>query len=166
VVGVILELREALDEASASQRPEFAAEYLCDLFDGTAAAINLMDYGRARYQTVRNVGRLSVGEVTRPDGEFYAFADFPYTSHQLNHGGAYRSSLVDPACPPEYRQLLSAMRRTDCMGAPIRLSGRPVGEFWVTRDGGQPFTEADADVAVACGATLARYFRPEWAVAG
>ena len=50
--------------------------------------------------------------------------------------------------------------RTDCLGAPIRLAGRPVGEFWVARNSGRPFGEVDEDLAVACGATLARFFRP------
>lgn len=166
VIGVIVDFRRALREVPPQQCPEVAAEYLCALFEGTATALNLMDYGQTRYQTVTNVGRLTRGERPVPVGEYYGFADFPMTTQALAKGAAYRSSLADPACPPEYRELLSAQRRTDCLGAPIRLSGRPVGELWVSRDSGKPFTDADEDLAVACGATLARFFRPSWAHAG
>lgn len=144
---------------------EVAAEYLCDLFDGSAAALNLMDYGHSRYQTVSNVGQLASGESPVPSSEYYPFADFPFTTQSLTRGGAYRSALEDPTCPQEYRELLTAQRRTDCLGAPIRLAGRPMGEFWVARVSGQPFGEIDEDLAVACGATLARFFRPAWAAA-
>ena len=163
MVGVIVDFRRALRDVSPEHCPEVAAEYLCHLFGGSATALNLMDYGLARYQTVTNVGRLTVDERPTPDGEYYAFADYPMTSQALSKGLAYRSSLEDPSCVPEYRQLLTAQRRTDCLGAPIRLAGRPVGELWVSRDTGQPFTDGDEDLAVACGATLARFYRPSWA---
>jgi len=165
VISVIVAFRAALTQASADGCPEVAAEYLCDPFDGSAAAINVVDYRQVRYQTIVNVGRLCVSERTRPSKEFYAFADFPFTGQQLARGGSYRSSLEDPACPPEYRELLSAQQRSGCLGAPIRLAGRPRGEFWVTRDSGRPFAATDEDLAVACGATLARYFQPAWAAA-
>jgi hypothetical protein len=165
VVGLIVAFRQTLRGVPTQRCPEVAAEYLCELFDGTSAALNLMDYGLSRFQTVTNVGRLAASEVVRPDGEYYAFADFPFTTAHLARGGAYRSTLADDQCPEEYRTLLTAQRRTDCLGAPIRLAGRPVGEFWVARDTGHPFTEVDEDLAVACGATLARFFRPSWAVA-
>lgn len=158
--------RKALNEVPPQQCPEAAAEYLCDLFDGSAAALNLMDYGHSRYQTLTTVGQLVVGESRSPAGEYYPFADFPFTTQHLARGGSYRSTLADADCPREYRQLLSAQRRTDCMGAPMCVAGRPVGELWVARDNGRPFSEADEDLAVACGATLARFFRPSWAVAG
>ncbi len=166
VIRVITDFRRALGEVAPQDCPEAAAEFLCELFEGSATALNLMDYGQTRFQTVTNVGRLTRDERRVPLGEYYGFADFPMTTQALAKGAAYRSSLLDPTCPPEYRTLLSAQRRTDCMGAPIRLSGRPVGEFWVSRDSGRPFTDADEDLAVACGATLARYFRPSWAHAG
>jgi GAF domain-containing protein len=163
---VILAFRQALREVSGQRCPEVAGEFLCDLFDGSAAALNLMDYGHSRYHTVTNVGQLATGERRVPDAEYYAFADFPFTTQHLARGGSYRSALEDPDCPAEYRELLTATRRTDCLGAPIRVAGRPVGEFWVARNTGRPFSEADEDLAVACGATLARFFGPSWAVAG
>jgi GAF domain-containing protein len=166
VINVIVDFRRVLDEARPDQCPEIAAEYLCDLFDGSATALNLMDYGNVRFQTIRNVGRLSATERSRPDSEYYPFSDFPFSAQQLAHGGAYRAALADPACPAEYRQLLGSMRRSDCLGAPIRHGGRALGELWVTRDSGRPFTDADENLAVACGATLARFFRPAWAIAG
>ncbi len=162
---MIVAFRRALRDSPVDRCPELAAEYLCDLFDGSSTSVNLMDYGLSRFQTVTNVGRLTHSEKVRPDGEYYAFADFPFTTAQLSRGGAYRSTLSDDACPEEYRTLLTAQRRTDCLGAPIRLGGRPVGEFWVARDTGRPFTEVDEDLAVACGATLARFARPSWAAA-
>ena len=158
--------RRALDEVTPQRCPDVAAEYLRQLFEGTTAAINLMDYGRSRYQTLSNVGQLSPGETATPQSEFYPFSDFPFTTQQLARGGAYRSTLQDPDCPQEYRELLTAQRRTDCLGAPIRLAGRALGEFWVARDDGRPFDEADEDLAVACGATLARFFGPSWAATG
>ena len=163
---MILAFRRALREVPPGKCPEIAAEYLCDLFEGSAAALNLMDYGHSRYQTLTNVGQLAVGERRTPDREYYPFGDFPWTTQHLARGSSYRSMLDDADCPQEYRQLLSAQRRTDCLGAPIRMAGRPVGEFWVARDTGRPFSDADEDLAVACGATLARFFRPSWAVAG
>ena len=166
VVSVIVAFRKVLSEARPDDCPDIAAEYLCDLFDGAATAINLMDYGRFRYQTITNVGRLTETERRRPVAEYYSFADFPFTTQQLATGGAYRSALDDAKCPPEYRALLGAMRRTDCLGAPVRHGSRALGEFWVTRDSGTPFTDLDEDLAVACGATLARFFRPSWAIAG
>ncbi len=166
VIGVILAFRRALREVPPDRCPELAAEYLCDLFDGSMAALNLMDYGGSRYQTITNVGDLVVGEKPSPAEEYYAFADYPFTTQQLARGASYRSALDDPDCPQEYRELLTAQRRTDCLGAPIRLAGNPLGEFWVARDSGRPFDENDEDLAVACGATLARFCRPRWAVAG
>ena len=166
VVDVIVAFRRALLERPPESRPEVAADYLCQLFEGSSAALNLMDYGRSRYQTVTNVGRLVAGETVWPPAEFYSFADFPFTTQQLTRGGSYRSALGDPECPEEYRELLTAHRRTDCLGAPIRLAGRPLGEFWIARENGKPFGEGDEDLAVACGATLARFFRPSWAAVG
>jgi GAF domain-containing protein len=166
VIDVIVDFRRVLGDGTPEDCVDIASEYLRELFDGSATAINLMDYGHSRFQTIRNVGRLSSTEQTRPEAEFYSFTDFPFTTEQLDRGGAYRSSLAHDDCPSEYRELLRAMHRTDCLGAPIRHSGRPLGEFWVTRDSGRPFTDADEDVAVACGATLARFFRPSWAIAG
>jgi hypothetical protein len=166
VVDVIVDFRRALNEVAPDQCPDIAAEYLCDLFEGTVTALNLMDYNKVRFQTIRNVGRLTPPERRRPTSEFYSFSDFPFSAHHLAHGGGYRSALSDPSCPPEYRELLTSIRRSDCLGAPIRHSGRALGEFWVTRDSGRPFTDADEDLAVACGATLARFYRPAWAIAG
>ena len=166
VVGVIVDFRHALSEVAAAECPEVAAEYLRQLFEGSAAALNLMDYGHSRYQTLSNVGQLSSGEIRTPESEFYPFSDFPFTTQHLARGGAYRSTLRDPNCPHEYRELLTAQRRTDCLGAPIRLEGRALGEFWVAREDGRSFDEVDEDLAVACGATLARFFRPSWAAAG
>ncbi|MCZ3388378.1 MAG: hypothetical protein LH645_04500 [Actinomycetia bacterium] len=117
-----------------------------------------MDYGHSRYQTVANVGQLSQGESRTPKSEFYPFSDFPFTTQHLARGGAHRSALQDPNCPQEYRELLAVQRRTDCLGAPIRLEGCAVGEFWVARENGRAFDEVDEDLAVACGATLARFF--------
>ena len=166
VINVIVEFRRVLSEARPHQCPDIAAEYLCELFDGSATAVNLMDYGNVRFQTITNVGRLTSSERRRPEGEYYSFTDFPFTAQHLALGSAYRSSLVDDSCPLEYRELLGSTGRTHCLGAPIRLSGRALGEFWITRDSGSPFTEVDEDLAVACGATLARFFRPAWAIAG
>ena len=166
VVSVIVDFRRTLSETRPDQCPDIAAEYLCDLLDGAATALNLMDYGNVRFQTIRNIGRLAPTERSRPEAEFYAFSDFPYSAQQLARGGAYRSALSDPKCPPEYRELLRGMHRSDCLGAPIRHGARALGEFWVTRDSGRPFTDADEALAVACGATLARFFRPAWAIAG
>lgn len=166
VVNVILDLRRVLSEARPKQCPDVAAEYVCDLFDGSAAAVNLMDYGRFRFQTITNVGRLSSSERRSPSAEFYPFTDFPFTTQRLAAGGAYRAALADVDCPAEYRELLTATDRTDCLGAPIRHGARALGEFWVSRDSGQPFTDVDEDLAVACGATLARYFPSASAVAG
>ncbi len=165
VIGVILALRQALRETPTQQCPEVAAEYLCELFDGSMAAINLMDYGRSRFRTIANVGKLVGAERRSPDGETYAFADFPYTTQHLARGAAYRSALDDPACPTEYREMLSADRRTGCLGAPIRVNGNPLGELWVARDNDQPFTDVEEDLAVACGATLARFCRTQLSVA-
>ncbi len=166
VVNVIVDFRRVLSDARPEQCPDVAAEYLCDLFDGSAAAVNLMDYGRFRFQTITNVGRLSGSERRSPSAEFYALNDFPFTTQRLAAGGAYRAALADVDCPEEYRELLSATNRTDCLGAPIRHGARALGEFWVSRDSGQPFTDVDEDLAVACGATLARYFPSASAVAG
>lgn len=166
VIDVIVAFRHALREVPPRQCPEVAAEYLRELFDGSAAALNLMDYGHARYQTLTTVGQLAPEESRAPQSEFYPFSDFPFTTQHLARGGAYRSTLQDPNCPEEYRELLTAQRRTDCLGAPIRLEGRALGEFWVARDSGRPFGEVDEDLAVACGATLARFFRPSWSAAG
>ncbi len=165
VIGVILSLRQALREAPTQQCPEVAAEYLCDLFGGSMAAINLMDYGRSRYRTIANVGNLVAAEKRAPVAEFYAFGDFPFTTQHLTRGAAYRSALDDPGCPSEYREMLSADRRTGCLGAPIRLNGKPLGEFWVARANDQPFSDVEEDLAVACGATLARFCRTKWLVA-
>ncbi|MFL6287667.1 MAG: GAF domain-containing protein [Actinomycetes bacterium] len=166
VIDVIVDFRRVLNEARPDQCPDIAAEYLCDLFDGSATALNLMDYGNVRFQTIRNVGHLSSTERHRPIGEYYPFSDFPFSAQQLAHGGAYRAALADPSCPPEYRELLGGMRRTDCLGAPIRHTGKAIGELWVTRNTGRSFTDAEENLAVACGATLARFFRPTWAIAG
>jgi GAF domain-containing protein len=166
VIDVIVSFRHALNEVTPQRCPDVAAEYLRQLFEGSAAAVNLMDYGRSRYQTLSNVGQLTPGEVPTPQSEFYPFSDFPFTTQHLARGGAYRSTLRDPDCPQEYRELLTAQRRTDCLGAPIRLEGRALGEFWVAREDGRPFDDVDEDLAVACGATLARFFRPSWATAG
>jgi GAF domain-containing protein len=165
VVSVIVQMREILSVTAPRDCSTVAAEYLCDLFGGTAAAINLMDHGLSRFQTVRNVGRLTAAERVIPMGEYYAFVDFPFTTAHLARGAAYRASLADPDCPAEYRALLSGQRRGACLGAPIRHAGRPVGEFWVARDTAEPFGEEDIDFAVACGATLARFFRPAAVVA-
>ena len=166
VVNVILDFRRVLSDARPEQCPDVAAEYICDLFDGSAAAVNLMDYGRFRFQTITNVGRLSSSERRSPSAEFYAFTDFPFTTQRLAAGGAYRAALADVDCPEEYRELLTATFRTDCLGAPIRHGARALGELWVSRDSGQPFADVDEDLAVACGATLARYFPSASAVAG
>ena len=165
VVNVIVDFRQVLSQARSEDCPDVAAEYLCDLFEGSAAALNLMDYTNVRFHTIRNVGALVSSERRRPVGEYYPFSDFPFSAQQLERGAAYRASVDDALCAPEYRELLGAMRRTDCMGAPIRHHGRAVGELWVSRDSGRPFSEADEDLAVACGATLARFFRPTWAAA-
>jgi GAF domain-containing protein len=165
VVDVIVDFRRVLAETRPDQCPDVAAEYLCELFEGSATALNLMDYSKVRFHTIRNVGALVPRERSHPVGEYYAFGDFPYSAQQLGRGAAYRASVDDPLCAPEYRELLGGMRRTDCLGAPIRHQGRAFGELWVSRDSGRPFTDADEDLAVACGATLARFFRPAWAVA-
>lgn len=166
VIDVIVAFRGALNEVPADQCPAVAAEYLRRLFDGSSAAINLMDYGRMRYQTVSNVGRLTLEETSSPQSEFYPFSDFPFTTQQLARGVAYRTALQDPDCPQEYRELLTAQRRTGCLGAPIRLAGRALGEFWVARDDGRPFGGVDEDLAVACGATLARFLQTSWSTSG
>jgi hypothetical protein len=165
VVNVIVDFRQVLTDARPEDCPDVAAEYLCELFEGSAAALNLMDYTNVRFHTIRNVGSLVPSERSHPVDEYYPFSDFPFSAQQLGRGAAYRASVGDAHCAPEYRELLGAMRRTDCMGAPIRLHGRAVGELWVSRDSGREFTEADEDLAVACGATLARFFRPTWAAA-
>ena len=67
VVSVIVDFRNVLNEARPVDCPDIAAEYLCDLFDGAATAMNLMDYGRFRYQTITNVGRL-IGDRAPPTG--------------------------------------------------------------------------------------------------
>ena len=45
VVDVIIEFRAALRAVDPQRCPEVAAEFLCELFDGSATALNLMDYG-------------------------------------------------------------------------------------------------------------------------
>jgi len=165
VVSIIVDFRRVLTEARPDHCPDIAAEYLCELFDGSATALNLMDYQNVRFHTIRNIGVLVPTERTRPVGEYYPFGDFPFSAQQLGRGAAYSASVDDPTCAPEYRELLGGMRRTDCLGAPIRHHGRAFGELWVSRDSGRPFTDADEDLAVACGATLARFFRPKWAAA-
>jgi hypothetical protein len=166
VIGVILALRHELRAVPSDRCPEVAAEYLCDLFDGSMVAVNLMDYGRSRFHTVANVGELVPREKRSPVGEYYAFADFPFTTQHLRRGAAYRSDLSDRSCPAEYREMLAADRRTGCLGAPIRLNGTALGEFWVARNNEKPFSDVDEDLAAACGATLARFCRTPWREAG
>ena len=158
VVEIVTDLRGALErETRALSCADAAAVYVQSLFEGSSATVNLMDYELRLYHTITNVGDLSSGEEHHPVGEYYSFDAFPATTHQLMRGGAYHASLSDPDCPAEHRAILESHGKDSCMGAPIRSNGRPLGEIWVTRQGGSPFTENDVDLAVACGATIARH---------
>jgi len=158
VVRIVTDMRRALEqETQALGCADAAARYVQSLFAGSSATVNLMDYELRLYHTITNVGELSVGEQHHPEGEYYSFDAFPATTQQLMRGAAYRASLFDPDCPPENRAILESHGKDSCMGAPIRSNGRPLGEIWITRVGGSPFAENDVDLAVACGATLARH---------
>jgi len=158
VVQIVTEMRSVLEpESRALDCADAAASYVQSLFAGSSATVNLMDYELRLYHTITNVGELSVGEQHHPQGEYYSFDAFPATTQQLMRGAAYCASLLDLDCPPEHRAILESHGKDSCMGAPIRSNGRPLGEIWVTRMGGSPFTDNDVDLAVACGATLARH---------
>lgn len=158
VVRVVTELQRILRaQRSALDCADAAAEFIRRLFRANSATVNLMDYEQQQYQTITNVGELSTGESHHPAAEFYSFDSFPATTQQLLRGGAYRASLGDPHCQPEHLRILRSHHKHACMGAPIRIHGRPLGELWLTRSGVDDFTENDADLAVACGATIARH---------
>jgi hypothetical protein len=157
VVRVITELGDLLrPRTSAIDCAEAAGRFVCDLFAGSTAAVNLMDYERLQYRTIVNVGDLGTELREQPESEYYPFGAFPFTTQRLLLGGAYRACLDDPDCPMEYRELLTVQGNHCCLGAPIRRQGRPLGELWVSRMRGPSFTEQDGDLAVACGATVAR----------
>ena len=123
--------------------PDVAAEYLCELFDGSATALNLMDYSQRRgYHTIRQ-RRLASYPPKR--AVRWRSTTRSATSRSLRNSSSAgrrtdRRSVDDALSARSTGRLLGAMRRTDCMGAPIRHHGRAVGELWVSRDSGRAFT--------------------------
>ena len=138
---------------------ETVATFVLESFGAASATINRVDHSRGAYHSVVNVGRLGLGETTRPADESYGFAEFPWATEMLLAHRGYATDLSDERCPPEYQALLSRLDKRACLGAPIERRGQLLGEVWLTRD--IPFEDRDIHLLTAIGAATARYLRAE-----
>jgi hypothetical protein len=157
VIGVLAQLREALLRADTviDVSDAMGAEAL-DVFGSSSATIQLLDRQARRYRTINNIGALAPGEHPHPDAETYDFDAYPFSTSALLRGRPYQASLLDPNCPPEYRELLEQADRISCLGAPVFVDGRTVAELWMARSNDVPFGEYDERLACAVGVVLGR----------
>jgi len=157
VVGVLAHLRAALlrTDTFLDLSDTIGGEAL-EVFASTSATIQVFDRQVRRYRTVSNAGTLARGEARHPDREVYDFDAYPFSTSALLRGRPYRASLLDPACPPEYREMLERADRVSCLGAPVSVNGRVVVELWLARDNTVEFDDFDERLACAVGVLVGR----------
>jgi hypothetical protein len=157
VIGVLANLRESLLHAhTLLDVSDAMGREALTVFSSASSTIQIFDRQARRYRTVSNSGVLARGERRHPDSEGYDFDAYPYSTSALLRGRPYRASLLDPACPPEYREMLERADRVSCLGAPVFVNGRAVAELWLAREDDVVYDEFDERLACAVGVVLGR----------
>jgi hypothetical protein len=157
LVDVLTQLRQALLRAdSVIDVSDTIGVEALQVFGSTSATLQLFDRQARRYRTVSNTGALARGEDRHPVSEAYDFDAYPFSTSSLLRGRPYRASLLDPACPSEYRGMLERADRVSCLGAPISIDGRVAAELWLARETNVEYDEFDERLACAVGVLVGR----------
>jgi diguanylate cyclase (GGDEF)-like protein len=149
-------LARALGRSEAMARLlEIAAEEARSAMRASSVSVSRLVPGTLTVRTIVNVGRLGPDEVRWPENETYTVDEFSSLKVVLDGLQTWAWTLEDPDIPPSERALLQTLGKGSSLGAPLVVDGRLWGEFYATRDVGDPdFDDVDASYLEALLAIL------------
>jgi diguanylate cyclase (GGDEF)-like protein len=163
----LAEMARALGRSEALFRLlEIAAEEARRTLEAASVSVSRLEPGTSTVRTIVNVGSLGPTEERWPDHEIYDMADFANLASLAEERRAWRASLDDAASDPHERALLAQLGKHCAIGSPIIVDGQLWGEFYATRDEGQPdFASLDGSYMEALmailGGAISRSLREE-----
>jgi diguanylate cyclase (GGDEF)-like protein len=132
--------------ATLSGLLEVAAEEARSAMGAASVSVSRLEPGTQRIHTLVNVGELGPNEVRWPEDETYDMEEFAGLRLVVDSLETWVWSLEDPNIPDTERALLTDLGKGSSLGAPLVVDGRLWGEFYATRNLGEPGFE-DIDVA-------------------
>jgi diguanylate cyclase (GGDEF)-like protein len=125
---------------------EVAAEEARVALVASTASVSRLVQGSLTIKTLLNVGELGPDEERWPEDETYDFSYSPNLGLVLEKHRTWVASLDDPRSPEGEKDLLRRLGKASSIGSPILVDGQLWGEFYATRQDGDPAFDAD-DVA-------------------
>jgi diguanylate cyclase (GGDEF)-like protein len=125
---------------------EVAAEEARNAMGAASVSVSRLEPGTHRVRTLVNVGELGPNEVRWPEDETYEMDEFAGLRPVVDSLKTWAWSLEDSNIPDTERALLTDLGKGSSLGAPLVVDGRLWGEFYATRNPGDPGFE-DVDVA-------------------
>lgn len=101
-----------------------------------------------------NVGHLAPGEVTFPENEAYALADYSQARRTMLTGLPFFHRVDDPTAEDDATGLLEALGKYSSAAVPIYVDDRVWGQLWFATDHGEPPFEARDTETLMAVATL------------
>jgi diguanylate cyclase (GGDEF)-like protein len=138
--------RALAHSATLSGLLEVAAEEARNAMGAASVSVSRLEPGTQRIRTLVNLGDLGPNEVRWPEDETYEMDEFAGLRLVGDSLETWAWSLEDPNIPDTERALLTDLGKGSSLGAPLVVDGRLWGEFYATRNLGDPGFE-DIDVA-------------------
>jgi len=135
---------------------ELAAEQARVALRAASVSVSRLEPGSAVVRTIVNVGDLGPGEVRWPQDETYSMEELLDLDPSAGDAVSWRWDVDDPGLPAHERDLLLELGKGSSISAPLVVDGLVWGEFYATRNHGQPgFDQNDVAYLEALLAILA-----------
>ena len=153
VVDAQARIRSLAATAHALSRPatvprlaEMAAEEALVALVAASVSVSRLEPGTWNIRTLVNVGDLGPDEVRWPENEWYSIDEFAYLNDVMVRFATWIADAADPHTEPAERRLLEKLGKGSSMAAPLMVDGHVWGEFYATRQRGEPTFDSD-DIA-------------------
>ena len=118
---------------------EVAAEGAREAIGAASVSVSRLEPGTGVVRTLLNVGELGPTEERWPEDETYGADEFVCLNLLTTQGGiSWVTTLDDPDSDPHEVELLRELGKGSSMGAPLVVDGVLWGEFYATRNVGEP----------------------------
>jgi diguanylate cyclase (GGDEF)-like protein len=132
-------MARAVGHSSTLERMlEISAEQAREALRAASVSVSRLEPGGLTVRTIVNVGDLGPREVRWPEDETYEMAEFVGLDVRVQDLVTWTWDVDDPETPVTERDLLRDLGKGCSVSAPLVVDGRLWGEFYATRNNGEP----------------------------
>lgn len=132
------------------QLMRMALEEARRIVGAASASVEHWDRESNTLRCLVSVGHLAPGEVTFPENEVYALADYSQARRTMLTGLPFLHRVDDPTAEHDAKALLESLGKYSSAAVPIYVDDRIWGQLWFATDHGEPpFEPRDTETLMA-----------------